>query len=230
MLYRSFLGGLVAGVLIVSSHQVQASINYGDFGLIGGTALSVTESSATDPTPLFGPPTNVGNSLTFSTGPFTASQEGVGADNTAAQLSFVIQADPGLFIESISLEEIGDFLMLGDTAMVTAGGTLVATILDPFIGGFVSDPIVIDPVVPLTGTGSGIWSGLASVDITSYSATRVRIDLDNLLIASANAPADAAIIDKKALTVNVLFSENIPEPASAALMGMGLLAVLKRRR
>lgn len=226
MLRCSSVAILCAGVLAYSSQTADAATIY---NLTFGTVTDLTESSATDPTPLFGDPVAIGNSLTFSTGPFAAAQASIGADTTAAQLSFVIQADPGLFIESISLEEIGDFLMLGDSAMVTAGGTLVATILDPLIGGFVSDSIVIDPVVPLTGTGSGIWSGLASVDLTAFSVSRVRIDLDNILIASANAPAHAAVIDKKALTVNVRFSLEIPEPTSLALMGLGLVAVMRRR-
>ena len=225
MLYRKLLGSLVAGVLAFSSVGAEAGIIY---NLAGGTVTDLIESSATDPTPLYGDPIIVGDSLSFSTGPFAAAQAGVGSDITSGQLSFVIQADPGLFIESISLDEIGDYLLLGDTAEVTAGGTLVATVLDPLVGGFVSDPIDIDPVMPQTGTGSGIWSGASTVVLTQLDATRVRIDLDNILIASANEPADAAFIDKKALTVNVTFSD-VPEPASLALMGLGLLALSRRR-
>ena len=226
MLQRSMVAMVCAGTLTFATQATQASTH----DLFFGTVTDLTESSATDPTPLFGEPIAIGNSLTFSTGPFAAVQAGKGADITAGQLSFVIQADPGLFIESISLEEIGDYLMLGDSAEVTAGGTLVATILDPLVGGFVSDPIAIDPVVPLTGTGSGIWSGTASVDLTQYAATRVRIDLDNILIASSEECFHAAIIDKKAMTVDVKFSQDIPEPASLALMGLGLLAIARRSR
>jgi PEP-CTERM motif len=225
MLYRNLVGSVVAGVLILSNPTAEAGVIY---NLNGGTVSDLLESSATDPTPLFGDPLVVGDSMTFSTGPFAAAQAGVGSDITSGQLSFVIQADPGLFIESISLDEIGDFLMLGNSAEVTAGGTLVATVLNPLTGGFVSNPIDIDPVVPLTGTGSGIWSGTSTVVLTRLNATRIRVDLDNILIASADAPADAAFIDKKALTVNVTFSE-VPEPATLVLVGVGLVAVLRRR-
>lgn len=229
MFYRSAASCLFAGVITFAGSGAQATaINYGDFALSGGTAIGVTEDSITDVPPLFGQPTALGNSLTFSTAPFAAAQAGTGADITSGTLSFVIQADPGLFIESISLEEIGDFLMLGNTAEVTAGGTLVATILNPLVGGFVSDPIDVDPDMPQAGTGSGIWSGTAGINLIQYDATRVRIDLDNNLIASAEAPADAALIDKKALTVNVQFRE-IPEPASLALMSLGLLVIGRRR-
>jgi PEP-CTERM motif len=224
MLMRNEVFGVMIGALILSQPAVEAGVIY---NLDGGEVSSLIESSATDPLPLFGVPIVVGDSLTFSTGPFAAAQAGVGSDITAGQLSFVIQADPGLFIESISLDEIGDFLMLGSTAEVTAGGTLVATILDPQLGGFVSDAIGIDPLVPLTGTGSGIWSGEATVDLSQYRVTRVRIDLDNILIASSGAGPDAAFIDKKALTVDVDFTE-VPEPATLALLGLGLIAFARR--
>ena len=226
MLYscRSLVGSLAAGALLLTFNSATFGAN---FNLVGGTVTGLVESSATDPLPLYGTPIAVGNSLSFSTGPFAAAQAGVGSDITSGQLSFFIQADPGLFIESISLDEIGDFLMLGSTAEVTAGGTLVATILDPLIGGFVSDPIDFVPGMPLTGTGSGIWSGQAMVDLSNYQATWVRIDLDNILIAASDKASHAAFMDKKALTVNVAFAQ-IPEPAALALMAMGMLAVLKR--
>lgn len=226
MLYssKSLVGCVAAGALLFSLHTETFAA---DFNLLGGTISGLTESSATDPTPLYGTPIAVGNSLSFSTGPFAAAQAGVGADITSGQLSFFIQADPGLFIESISLDEIGDFLMLGSSAEVTAGGTLVATILDPLTGGFVSDPIDIVPGMPLAGTGSGIWSGQALVDLSNYQATWVRVDLDNILIASSDKASHAAFIDKKALTVNVAFSQ-VPEPGALILMGLGVLAILKR--
>ncbi len=224
MLYRYLVGSLAAGALFLATSVLEAGVIY---NLSGGTVTDLMESSVTDPTPLFGGPVVVANSITFSTGPFAAAQAGVGSDITAGQLSFVIQADPGLFIESISLDEIGDFLLLGNTAEVTAGGTLVATVLNPLIGGFVSSPIDIDPDMPQTGTGSGIWSGASTVVLTQLDATRVRVDLDNALIASADAPADAAFIDKKALTVNITFRE-VPEPATLALLGIGLIAAMKR--
>ena len=227
MLIRKEVFSVVIGALILSQHVAEAGVNYGDFNLSGGTVLDLTESSVTDPRPLFGMPIVTGDSLAFSTGPFAAAQAGVGSDITAGQLSFVIQADPGLFIESISLDEIGDFLKLGGTAVVTAGGTLVATILDPLTGGFISDPISFDQPFPLIGTGTGIWTGEATVDFSQYQATYVRIDLDNILVATANRTADAAFIDKKALTVNIDFAE-IPEPATLALLGLGMLTVLRR--
>ncbi len=226
MLCRPLVGLICAGVLIFTHETAEAATIY---NLVEGTVSNLVESSTPDPGPLFGDPTVVGNSLTFSTGPFAAAQAGVGADVTSGQLSFIIQADPGLFIESISLDEIGDFLMLGNTSKVTAGGTVVATILNPLLGGFVSDTIVIDPLMPLMGTGSGVWSGVASIDLSGLHVTQVQINLDNTLIASANAPADAALIDKKALTLNVTFTQ-APEPASLTLLGLGLTTLLRRRK
>jgi len=224
---RSNTFGVAIGALLFSQSSAFAVPG---FVLDDGVVTDLSEASATDPLPLFGDPITAGNSLSFSTGPFAAAQAGVGADITSSQLSFIIQADPGLIIESISLNEIGDYLMLGSTAEVTAGGTLVATILDPLPGGFLSDPIEILPIMPLSGTGSGIWTGNASLDFINYRPTRVRIDLDNTLIARADYASDAAFIDKKAMTLDIAFDEAfIPEPATLTLLAMGLFAIGRRR-
>src|SRR5882757_4583844 len=96
-----------------------ALINYGDFPVpsAGIVFQQVTESSGTDPVPLYGPPTPFAVGLDFTPTSFTSSSSGGSGDITDGQLNFSVQgqAGPGgvVGITSLSVFESGDYSLLG---------------------------------------------------------------------------------------------------------------------
>lgn len=82
------------------------------------------------------------------------------------------------------------------------------------------------------GSTSGLWTN--SVGTSGQGNTNfMHIVIDNILHVSAPANGDFALIEKKALVVNFGTDSGnpppIPEPASLGLLGIGALALLRRR-
>ena len=228
-----------------------APINYGDF--VGSTVTykQVTEDSLTDPGPLFGAPTLVGDSLDFNPLSFGATTTGGGVDLTDGQLLFGIWAQAGSFIEEVQLSEAGDYTLFGagtvnTKASVGLSGTIDVIEIDgvawggapiniPFSGAFAPSGGTYDLV---NDPGIGVnWSGLVAVDIEQYlvdnsipfvnGATKVTVNLDNTLVAASEMNT-TAIISKKdfdGFSVTV-----IPEPSTGALLALGLTTLARRRR
>ena len=81
-------------VCAISLPTIAAPINYGNFSGANVNFLQVTEDSATDPTPLFGPPTVAGDGMTFSpTAAFSANASSGSIDLTDGKLNTTIQAN-----------------------------------------------------------------------------------------------------------------------------------------
>src|SRR5438270_709188 len=81
-----------AAVLAAGPAAHAATINYGDFPVppAGITFQQVTESSGTDPVPLYGPPTPFVVGLDFDPTSFVSSSTNGAADITDGQLNFGI--------------------------------------------------------------------------------------------------------------------------------------------
>src|SRR5215218_9780408 len=95
---------------LVSGSTQAATINYGNFGPVppGVSFLAVTESSATDGVPLYGPPTPFSIGLDFKPATFVSSSSGGSNDITDGQLNFTLQSGP-LGLTNLSLSEAGDY-------------------------------------------------------------------------------------------------------------------------
>jgi hypothetical protein len=253
---------LSLGFLFVTPANA-AVINYGDFNGATVSFLDVTEESTTDPLPLYGAPTLVGDSLFFSPLQFDArsTNQAPPIDTTDGHLSFDIVAHGGQAITLIDFLESGAFEVDGfvccntdDTSVrVNVVGNVTVLEID-------GDSNIVPLVIPLTysfvfdvggqnlatnqwrylseGPESGAWVGQDLVNIPAalaaanrpftVGATRVNVNLDNILRAKSE-PLGHAMIDKK------LFLEittTVPEPASVALFGLAFLAAvgLVRRR
>jgi MYXO-CTERM domain-containing protein len=233
---------LLAGA---SRPAAAASINYGNFGPLppGISFLAVTESSATDPVPLFGPPEPFPVGLDFDPIGFTAYAAGGAVDATDGQLNFSVLSSGEFGIDGISLFEGGDYTLLGAGSAATqalAGATL--RVLVTQINGVNVAPINLAPVLASVGfnliANAGIvnpWSLGVFVDIAGQldpglRATRVDVVIDNQLVALSER-ASLAFIAKKDFRIKIDTSR-IPqtsEPGGLVLGGLLLLAARRRR-
>lgn len=237
-------------VLAISTSASALSINYGNYSDIPpGTVTysNVTESSSTDPVPLYNAPSINGDLLDFDPTSFGASTAGVaGFDITDGQLNFTVTAEQGQSIGSLIISEAGDYMFTGisPTAGTLVVASLAATVSILEVDG-VTLALPIDIFVPETffndyatvgnapAPGLRQWSLLTTVDIAGalnlpyqLGATKIEVVVDNQLTASTTAD-NTAFIAKKDFRVNV--GPVIPEPTSLALLAMGA-AVLTRRR
>jgi hypothetical protein len=225
---------------LFSTVATAASISYGDFGPVPPATmfLNVTESSGTDPVPMYGPPTAFETGLDFDPSSFVALSAGGGADLTDGQLSFTVMS-PGL--TSISLFEAGDYSLLGlgtPLTSVNAAASLRATVTQ--INGVNVAPILIGPTNAAVGfnlvanPGSlqpwslGVALNVAGALPAGQNATKVEIVIDNQM-AAISEPTSVAFIAKKEFMIR---TEIIPEPATLALGALALcgLAVAARRQ
>jgi hypothetical protein len=238
---------LSVAVFAAGSAAHAALINYGDFPVLsdGITFQQVTESSGTDPVPLYGPPTPFAVGLDFAPASFISSSSGGSGDITDGQLNFGVQGQPGpggiVGITSLNVFESGDYSLLGagtPATAVFAGAIIRVTVTQvngvnvvPFnlpvsnasVGfNLVSNPGIAQPWnlgvgIPINLPGNGV-------------ATRISVSVDNSL-ASLSQPSTIASIAKRdfRIVLNPTGS-GLPEPGSLVLMTLGSMIGFVYRR
>lgn len=232
---------------LVSAAAQAASINYGNFGPIppGVVFEGVTESSGTDPVPLYGPPTPFAVGLDFDPIGFVATTANGGADLTDGQMNFTVSGNVNLpnvvGVDAISLFEAGDYTLAGfgtPATSVFAGAILRATVTHinglPVLGG----PINLIPVNASVGFslpgvaiaqpwGLGLFLDVgAQLAGLGYGpndrATKVEVAINNSLVATSQ-PGTIAFIAKKDFRISIVPDPGqVPEPTAVALAGMAL--------
>jgi len=225
-----------------------ALINYGDFPVppAGITFQQVTESSGTDPVPLYGPPTPFVVGMDFNPTSFVASATGGGADVTDGQLNFGVagQVGPNGFvgINNLQLFEAGDYTLVGlgtPSTSVFAGAFIQVTVTQvngvnvvPFNLPTTSASTVFS--LPLNSGQVQPWSLGAGINLAlpgGQVATRIQVAIDNSLIATSQ-PGTVAFIAKKDFRIEVGSTSGggLPEPGTFVLTALGSMIALVYRR
>jgi hypothetical protein len=239
---------LSVAVLATGPAAHAALINYGDFPVpsAGLVFQQVTESSGTDPVPLYGPPTPFVVGLDFNPTSFVSSATGGAADVTDGQLNFGVASSPGpgfTPINSLTVGEAGDFTLVGagtPATAVFAGAIIRVTVTQ--VNGLPVVPFNLTPSNASVGfnlvANPGIvqpWSLSTTIDVASQMpigqvATRVAVTVDNSLVATSQ-PGTVAFIAKKDFLITLIPGPhtNLPEPGTFALMAVGGLIGLARR-
>lgn len=235
----------IAGLWVVAATaNAASSINYGNFGPINGyTFLQVTESSGTDPVPLYGPPTPFSIGLDFNPMTFTSVANGGSNDLTDGQLNFSVQGAAG--IDAIQLFESGDYTLAGIGTSATqafAGASMRITVTQ--IDGVNVAPIALSPVNMSVAfnlaANPGVvkpWSITFAIDIDAaltalgrsfnVGATKVDVVINNAL-GAVSEPGSIAFIAKKDFQISI-----VPEPSTIGLLlssGLAGLVLLRRQR
>jgi len=216
--------------LVGFCYTANGSIIYGDYdGGPGGVIFrDVTETTATpgDPEPLFEAPVIVDqNTLSFSPSHFVAVAPPV--DATSGMLEMLIDLPAGKCIETISVYEVGDYSLLGFSPLVQA--TLAMIVSNEPNGVDVLDTVAVSEAFAVPGGSLGasdVFDLRAVIDLSGLELEDVYLRLNNTL--QAVDAGGSAFIQKKMLVIDVDY-EDVPEPATMALVAIGAWMALRRR-
>ena len=173
---------------------------------------------------LYGCPTLIGQTtFVFFPTDFRAQASDGETVSVSDTLSFDLVMKDLNCLAGIRVREIGDFGMAGSGTSVSATGQLDITSLSG--GGSASTTLLMTPEVPIT-SGSGSWQ--ADGHLTGLFCNTLTITLSNELIAVSSA-GSSAFIEKKS-SAQAIAIEIIPEPATVALLGLGAVGLLRKRR
>lgn len=240
-------------LLAVVTTADAATMNWGDKTTPASdvTFLQVTEDNDEAST-IFAPiatgPTVSGNHLLFNPVNFQ-SQASNGADLIDSTLTTTVKAKPGASIDSIRIDEFGDYTLgglNGFDALASVGAAFFWRVTE--VNGA---PIALPAqIASMTFSGGGEyerptndgtaipWTGNVVLDVAAYllsqnivgDATAVTLRFDNTLMTAADQFSNA-FIKKKGVDITVTPGDPvIPEPTSAALMALAALACGLRRR
>jgi hypothetical protein len=231
MILRS-LAALLSAVCILGLCVVPAAADSHAYGNLMGTDvgevdfINITESSDTDPVPLFGPPTRSGNRLFFTPTNFTSAAEDGASDTTAGIMSMSVVADEGYYLAQITIMEMGDYLLTGIGSEATFADVSATLTVDP--GNMVAG-MGFTPSPPFVLPDSGSYDGTVTIDLSGLNLTQIDLTFDNVLQTGSEA-GTAASIQKNIGVLPSLDVTVIPEPGCLCLLAVGACLHLLRRK
>jgi hypothetical protein len=244
---------IAAAVMLLAGKPMTfaAMINYGGHFGSDVTFVDVTEDSVA--APLFGAPIFSDNSMDFNPVGFDATRGSAGgSESTVSRLKFTVDTHT-FAIDNIVFSESGDTTLAGNAA---AMGTTTAVSASGTVTIHEADYLAITPIIrpfsltftPSGGTysldadGGGLpifhtsWTGSATLNLSqiltqaavpfTLGATSLSIDIVNTLNAASQQGTSASITK----TDFGVVMTTVPEPATWALLGLGVLAFAARRR
>ena len=244
---KCFLTAAVTAALVAAPSAYADTFDFGDFNGDDVMFLDVVENTTTSSVALFGEPDVLGNSLDFDPTDFEVTTDDADADTLSSTVTTTVMANSDDFvIDTINLDETGSFTLAGLTGDATVAVFAVATIDVVEIDGMTAptdlsfqqtfdfDPSDGTFSISDDGAGSMTFSGSTSLDIADFldsqgisgDATKVELSFTNTLSA-ASVDGTSAFIEKD--DIGGMVVTVIPEPATAGLLGVAGLALLRRR-
>jgi uncharacterized protein (TIGR03382 family) len=182
---------------------------------------------------LFGDPTVIGNTFVFFPSMFRAESIDGASDQVIDRLEVELIAKGAFNFTDVVISEFGDFGIVGIGSVTVTGGLFVTDLenLNPnFTPRVATDSLVSLPGSPIT-SGTGNWTASAGVDLANWDGgpiwTRIKVVLNNVLIATTDGPGSTAFIEKKVGGISI---EIIPTPGAMPLFAFAGLAAIRRRR
>lgn len=208
------------GLILFAFSATQANVLWSNPGGSGGFFDWQNGQSLNG---LFGDPTLIGgNTLAFFPSNFRAESIDGLADSIYDSLEFELIAHPGFSFQNIAITEYGDYGIL-DNGQVQVSGGLTITNLDTM--DILTATINNDLLTPVTGDVLP-WQGWTLLNIGQPNWTHIKITFENGLLAISD-DGSIAFIEKKvlgnAITLQVI---PVPEPATVAMLSIGLIFTL----
>jgi hypothetical protein len=236
------IAAVLVGTLVVGAGSTAVVAAPIPFTPSSGNGAEFSYSNAQSDFGLFGNPSLSGNTFTFAPTVFQASANPNTAATTSDRLSMTIKAQPNGVLSKITVDEFGDWSILGAIGGVKVTGGLFITDLTP---GHAANTYSLTPTVQYynsetnttitsparpTGESSGTWHASLFYNLLPLpgDVTSVQLVLNNVLQASAGTET-TSFIQKKAVTLTVN-DPVIPEPASLAVISVGGMVLFCRRR
>jgi len=221
-----WVGATVLAVALGASSASALNASYGDFAGTTVDFLNVAESTSGADV-LFDAPVGVGDGLFFFPSVFAA--DSAVQPSVSGTLTLHVRAKAGLFLESITLEAVGDYTITG-IASASVSATLDVLDVAPGTNGLFATAAVVTPSTPYT-SGADAYSGLATVNLAGLGITEVQLTYVNTLTASSQG--GAAFIQNKVLSgpqITAKAGPAVPEPTAAVVFGVGALLIGARVR